>query len=221
MTCTGLSYRRTLEIVGKAAGQTWCKKSWHEYGTSLKGMNGRPRTRTDQAQGRQRHSAGPRLFLAAFRGRQSRSSQTWRIFAVRLRQRQKRSWPASWRKEVLEVAPWLRLSPSLADSLETLRSCSVAVHRPHRITSSRCAGRKGRCCRRPTTMGTASATAGRAAAKAGDALGLSPIALSKLRQINASTEATTAGLEQLAERGRLIRERRQAELAAEAEPDDA
>jgi hypothetical protein len=60
------------------------------------------------------------------------------------------------------------------------------------------------------------------ASKMAESLGLTPLSRAKLAAIVASTEATSEGLTQLAERGHAIRERRDATLqAAENEAEDA
>jgi hypothetical protein len=58
------------------------------------------------------------------------------------------------------------------------------------------------------------------AMRAGTLLGLDPRAKAKITALSAWTETSLAGLEQLAERGRAIRQRRDAALEAEKDADE-
>lgn len=122
-------------------------------------------------------------------------------------------------ESVTDEAPWLKadiFQPAIwryarAEARSQLLSAyilSVAEDHPERIRAS---------------LWDSASTADSTANRLSDALGLSPVSRARLAAIVSSTEATNAGLDALAERGRAARERREAELkAADTEaPDDA
>jgi hypothetical protein len=122
------------------------------------------------------------------------------------------------RDDVVEQAPWI-VEPIFADALQRYcraeaRARLLSDHMfkladdegPHKV---------------PIRLWESAVACDNAASKAAADLGLTPLARARLASLAATTEATHEGLARLSERGRAIRLRREAELAAARADDDA
>ncbi len=122
------------------------------------------------------------------------------------------------RPRVIASAPWVA-APEFSGTLDlyirALATALLGLEYIAQVTAEKGYGKVA-----PRTIETVNAMTN-TAMRAGTLLGLDPKAKATIMALSASTETSLAGLEQLAERGRAIRERRQAELRAhETEGDD-
>jgi len=122
------------------------------------------------------------------------------------------------RDDVVEQAPWI-VQPIFADAL--LRYCRAEARA--RLLSDhmfKLADDEGPD-KVPIRLWESAVACDNAASKAAADLGLTPLARARLASLTATTEATHDALARLAETGRAIRQRREAELAAARDDDDA
>ncbi len=113
------------------------------------------------------------------------------------------------KSEVTADAPWL-LKPIFGDALERYcraegRARLLADH-IFRVCDEEGARRV------PIRLWESAVACDNAASRAANDLGLTPLSRARLASLTATTEATSEGLAQLAERGRAIRQRREASL---------
>jgi hypothetical protein len=114
------------------------------------------------------------------------------------------------RPRIIEAAPWTA-DPGFAGTLELYtRALATALMGSEFI--AQVAAEKGYGKIAPCTIETVNASRN-TAARLGTLLGLDPRSKAVIQSLAASTEISLAGLEQLAEHGHAIRERRPAKLA--------
>jgi hypothetical protein len=115
------------------------------------------------------------------------------------------------RDDVVVQAPWI-LEPIFADAL--LRYCRAEARA--RLLSDHIFNlAEGQGAHKvPIRLWESAVACDNAAARAAADLGVTPLARARLASLTATTEATNAGLQDLAERGRAIRQRRDAALLA-------